>query len=126
MLQITILDNELSNQYNNVINKLISMENKYFRDVPPNIIISLYDLIYITKPHYLSNKYNIVLFISSNKTSIYILNTYMNNRNNTNELCRTDSTILTSNYNSNPNPISPNKYNQIADYILYLHHMIIS
>lgn len=121
MSQITIIDNQFYNQYNNIITKLSSMRTKYFRDVPSNIIINLYNIIYLSEPNCLTNKYSIIDFISSNKKTISILTNYMDNRPDNYELYRTDSTTLNSSTNS---IISQNKYKQIANYILHLHRMI--
>lgn len=121
MSQITIIDNQFYNQYNHIITTLSSMRTKYFRDVPSNIIIHLYNIIYLYEPTCLTNKYSIIDFISSNKKTISILTNYMDNRNNINQLYRTDSTTLNSSTNS---IISQNKYKQIANYIRHLHRMI--
>ena len=56
MSQITVIDSEFSTQYSNVIQNLNIIENKFFRDVPPNIIISLYNVIYLTNTLRFSRK----------------------------------------------------------------------
>ena len=121
MSHISIIDCQLSNKYNYIITELGTYRTQFFRVVPPNIIIKLYNIIYSSYPTCLTNKYSIIDFISSNKKTIYILTNYMNNRNNNNILYRTDSTNLTSSTNS---IISHNKYKQIANYILHLHQIL--
>ena len=123
MSQIELVDYQLTQKFNYVSKVIGSLTNKFFRDVPPNIIITLYNIIYSTYPECLTDKYSIIEFISSNNKTLSILIDYMDNRTDTDILYRTDSTIINSSAES---VMSSNKYKQIANYILYLHKLLIS
>ena len=123
MSQIELVDYQLTKKCNYVTKIIGSLTNKFFRDVPPNIIITLYNIIYSTYPECLTNKYSIIEFISSNNKTLSILTDYMDTGTNTNILYRTDSTIINSSAES---VMSSNKYKQIANYILYLHRILLS
>ena len=118
---VSNLDSKFKEAYNNIINYINNTNEGFFRDIPPLIIIKLYNIIYSTNKKIFRTKKTIYTFIISNDKCHVIINDYMFSdvTRFSLQLIRTDSTVY-----HYTNQVSINKYKQFTNYIYSLNNIM--